>query len=139
MTQSLLRLSFSVVLGAVMALGGLSLVNALQPATAHAQQLDAEDFFGGDGDEFRDNAGLGEADLNQTAAGLIRVALGFLGVIAVVIVMLGGFKWMTASGNDEKVSDAKRLLISGVIGLAIIISAWAITEFVITSLLQASQ
>ena len=139
MTQTLLRLSFSVVLGALVALGGLSLVNAFQPAPANAQQLDTEDFFGGDEDEFRDSAGLGEADLNQTAAGLIRVALGFLGIIAVVIVMLGGFKWMTASGNDEKVSEAKRLLISGVIGLAIIISAWAITEFVITSLLQASQ
>lgn len=131
-------MSVSVLLGAVLATGALAVMNVFAPAPAQAQQLDTEDFFGGN-DDFGSQAGLGEADLQQTAAGLIRVALGFLGIIAVVIVLLGGFKWMTASGNEEKVSEAKRLLISGVIGLAIIISAWAITQFVITSLLEASQ
>ena len=131
MTQTLLRFTLSAALGVLIALGGMSAIKAFSRVTVHAQQLETEDFFGG-------QAGLGEADLKETAAGLIRVALGFLGIIAVIIVLLGGFKWMTAGGNDEKVSEAKRLLISGIIGLAIIISAWAITTFVITSLLDAS-
>jgi hypothetical protein len=45
---------------------------------------------------------------------------------------------MTAGGNDEKVGEAKRLMISGLIGLAIIMSAYAIASFVISSILDAT-
>lgn len=82
---------------------------------------------------------LGSGDVRQTAARIINVALGFLGIIAVVIVLLGGFKYMIAGGNEEKTSEAKKLIVSGIIGLAIILSAWAITSFVITRLVTATQ
>ena len=55
---------------------------------------------------------------------IINVALGFLGIIAVVIVLMGGFKYMISGGNEEKVGEAKKLIVSGIIGLAIILSAW---------------
>ncbi len=82
---------------------------------------------------------LGSGDVRQTAARIINVALGFLGIVAVVIVLLGGFKWMIAGGNDEKTGEAKKLIVSGIIGLAIILSAWAITSFVISRLITATQ
>lgn len=78
------------------------------------------------------------ADLKTTIGRLIKVALGFLGVVAIIIVLIGGFKYMTAGGSDDKVADAKKWIISGIIGLAIILSAYAITSFVITSLLEAT-
>jgi hypothetical protein len=81
---------------------------------------------------------LGSGDVRQTAARIINVALGFLGIIAVVIVLLGGFKYMISGGNEEKTSEAKKLIVSGIIGLAIILSAWAITSFVISRLLTAT-
>lgn len=77
---------------------------------------------------------LGGKDVRSTVADIINVALGLLGTIAVVIVLAGGFQWMTAGGNEEKVGGAKKLIISGVIGLAIIMSAFAITKFVINEL-----
>jgi len=82
---------------------------------------------------------LGSGDIRQTAARIINVALGFLGIIAVVIVLLGGFKYMIAGGNEEKTSEARKLIVSGIIGLAIILSAWAITSFVISRLVSATQ
>ncbi len=82
---------------------------------------------------------LGSGDVRQTAARIINVALSFLGIIAVVIVLLGGFKYMIAGGNEEKTSEAKKLIVSGIIGLAIILSAWAITSFVISRLVTATQ
>lgn len=109
--------------------------STLVPQVVHAQQLETEDFFD---DEFTDSTGLGSADLKSTIGNLIRVFLGFLGIVAVLMVLLGGFKWMTASGSEEKVGDAKKLLIAGVTGLAIILSAYAITTFVIESVLEAS-
>ncbi len=107
--------------------------------SAHAQALGADDLFGGyDGDSFAGEAGLGDADLVDTIAQIIRIALGFLGIIAVVIILLGGFKWMTAGGNDDKVKDAKKLIFSGIIGLVIVLTAYAIASFVIDSIMTAT-
>jgi hypothetical protein len=83
-------------------------------------------------------SGLGSGDLKTMIGGVIKAALGFLGVVAIVIVLIGGFKYMTAGGSDEKVGDAKKWIISGIIGLAIILAAYAITTFVIDSLLTAT-
>lgn len=82
------------------------------------------------------STGLGTGDLTQTVAGIIQIIIGFLGVVAVVIVLIGGFKWMTAAGNEEKVSEAKKLLGAGVIGLVIILAAYAIASFIISSISQ---
>lgn len=87
---------------------------------------------------FTSATGLGQGDLNDTIGAIIRAALGFLGVIAVVIVLFGGFKWMTAGGNEEKVGEAKKLIFAGIIGLAIILSAYAIASFVIGKLVTAT-
>ncbi len=81
---------------------------------------------------------LSSGDVRQTTAKIITAALGFLGIIAVVIVLLGGFKYMISGGNEEKTTEAKNLIVSGIIGLAIILSAWAITTFVISRLLNAT-
>ena len=87
-----------------------------------------------------DATGLGgkDADLRATIGSLINVALGFLGVIAVIIVLIGGFQYMTAGGSEEKAGKARKWIISGIIGLAIILSAYAITTFVINQLLSAT-
>lgn len=82
--------------------------------------------------------GLGKQDIRSTIGQIINVALGFLGVIAVVVVLVGGFKYMVAGGNTEKVKEAQKWIISGIIGLAIILSAYAISRYVISSLLKAT-
>ena len=121
----------------VLSLGAVALMGVHDVS---AQALTADELFGGNdtGGEFASTAGLGEANLVDSIASIIRIALGFLGVIAVVIILLGGFKWMTAGGNDDKVKSAKKLIFSGIIGLVIIISAYAIASFVIDSLLSAT-
>lgn len=82
---------------------------------------------------------LGSGDVRETAGRIINVALGFLGIIAVVIVLVGGFKYMVSGGSEEKTQEARNLIFAGVIGLAIILSAWAITQFVIRQLIGATQ
>lgn len=135
MTQTFTRFIVAAGLSALLALpfAGAAMLSTVP---AHAQQLETEDLLDSD---FGDTAGLGQADLKQTIGQLIRVLLGFLGVIAVVVILLGGFKWMTAGGNDEKVTEAKQLIIAGIIGLAIILSAFAIATFVISSIVSATQ
>ena len=84
------------------------------------------------------NTSLGEAELQPAVMQIINVLLGFLATIAIVIVLLGGFKWMTAGGNEDKVGEAKKILGAGVIGLVIILAAYAITVFVVGQIYTAT-
>jgi cysteine-rich repeat protein len=83
-------------------------------------------------------AGLGNQDLRIIIARLIRGALGVLGIIVLVLFLYGGFLWMTAGGDDEKVARAKKLLVNTVIGLVIIMFSMAITQFILQSLMTAT-
>jgi hypothetical protein len=83
--------------------------------------------------------GLGAADPKVVAVNIIHIVLGFLGLLAVIMILIGGFKWMTAGGNEDSVAEAKKIIIAAVIGLLIILASWAITNFVITQFLGAMQ
>lgn len=85
------------------------------------------------------NNSLSNSDPREVIGRIINVVLSFLGVIAVGIILLGGFKWMTAGGNEDKVSEAKKLLGAGVIGLVIILAAWAVANFVINAIYTATK
>ena len=82
--------------------------------------------------------GLGTEDIRVIIARVIRIGLGLLGIIAVVIVIAGGVIWMTAGGDDKKVLLAKKVMTNGAIGLAIILSSFTITHFVLKSLTDAT-
>jgi len=86
----------------------------------------------------QEEVGYSTRDLRSVVGSIIKTVLGFLGVVAIIIILIGGFKWMTAGGSDEKVGEAKKWLISGIIGIAIILAAYAITTFVIESLVEAT-
>lgn len=79
------------------------------------------------------NAGvnLGTRDLRATISGIINIFLGFLGILATLIILYGGFIWMTSNGSADKIDKAKRTIINGVIGLVIILSSYAIARFIL--------
>jgi hypothetical protein len=81
----------------------------------------------------------GSAPLTVRIAGIVRALLSFIGVIIVVIVIYSGFLWLTAGGKEDQVKKAKDWLINAVIGAAIVLSAYAITDFVIEALLKSSK
>ena len=92
-------------------------------------------------------AGVGEGldeyattrELPQTIGAIIRIVLGFLGIVLLVVIIYGGWLWMTAGGDEEQVKKAKSWIVNGIIGLVIILLAYAITDYVIGELLQAVQ
>lgn len=88
--------------------------------------------------EIGTNIGTGTTDVRITIARIIRTAMSLLGIIAVLIILYGGFKWMTGGGSDEAVGDAKKIITAGIVGLVIILTAYAIASFVISSLVSAT-
>lgn len=75
--------------------------------------------------------GLGSADLKATVINIVNYVLGALGLIAVIVILYGGFLWLVSRGNAQQVEKAKRVLRSAVIGLVIVLLAWAIVQFVV--------
>ncbi len=82
---------------------------------------------------YADNTDLGNADPRDMITNILAVVMTFLGLIATLIILLGGFKWMTAAGNEDKVDEAKKLLAAGIIGLVILLAAYGIANFVINA------
>ncbi len=78
---------------------------------------------------------LGEtnSDPREIIGRFINFALGFLGLIAVGIILIGGFKWMTSGGNEEKTGEAKKLLGAGIIGLIIVLASWGLASWLVTN------
>ena len=54
-----------------------------------------------------------------------------LGIIAVIVIIIGGITYATSAGNAANVTKAKNMLLYAVIGLVIVIAAFAITDFVL--------
>lgn len=75
-------------------------------------------------------AGLSDAPLPEVIGSLIQVALGLLGIVFLVLILYAGFLWMTARGEKDNVEKAQKLMTQAVIGLVIIIAAYAISTFV---------
>ena len=67
---------------------------------------------------------------------VINSVLGLLGVIFLVLIIYAGFLWMTAGGNEDQVGKAKGLLINAIIGVIIIVAAYAISYFVLHALIN---
>ncbi len=82
--------------------------------------------------------GNSQPDIRTTIAKIINIALSFMGIIFIVLIIFAGFKYMTAAGNEEKTSEALKLLRNAVIGLIIILMAWGITRYSFCSLSRAA-
>lgn len=124
---SLLILSFFLV-------PSLAFVNNANATTTDPFGIDYVTGEEGEGDAIV----LGNKDPRTMVTQIINVALTLLGIVAVVIVLLGGFKWMTAGGNEDKVGEAKKILGAGVIGLVIILAAWGIAAFILNVMMEAT-
>jgi amino acid transporter len=71
-----------------------------------------------------------DKSIAQTIGAIVGAGLSFIGVIFLILMIYGGFTWMMARGNQQTVDKAKDLIYSAVIGLIIVLAAYAITAFV---------
>lgn len=69
--------------------------------------------------------------LESIISTVIYAILGLVGIIFLGMVIYGGFTWMTAQGNEEKVKKANGIVMSSLFGLIITLAAYAISTMVI--------
>ena len=105
-------------------------------ALAQVNQSVAGDTFGLQ--PVAQNVGLGTSDIRLIIAQIIRVIFGFLGILALGTILYAGYMIMTSGGSEDKVAQGKKIMINATIGLAIILSALAIVQFIISQLSAAT-
>lgn len=81
------------------------------------------------------NTGIATTPIGVLAGQAIQAVLGLVGLIFFGLMVYGGFTWMTARGNDDKVEKARGIITTAVIGIVIIVSAYAITAFITNRLI----
>lgn len=84
--------------------------------------------------ETKNAAGLGNMSIGQLVSSIIKVVLGFLSIVFLILIVMAGFKWMTAGGNEEQIKKSTATIKAAVIGLVIVLAAYTITYFIFTYL-----
>ena len=86
-------------------------------------------------------AGLGgcsdQACVINIIGQIIGAVLGLVGIVLLVLLLYGGYVYMTAGGSPEDVKKAKAILTNAIIGLVIITLAYTITGYILTALTQS--
>lgn len=82
-------------------------------------------------------AGFSSQDLKTTIANIVRIIIGFLGILVILAIIFGGFKMMTSGGDSDKMGDGRKIVTTGAIGLIIVLAAYAIASFIISSITTA--
>ena len=77
----------------------------------------------------------GASNVNSLIGQIINGILGIVGSLALVMFIYGGFVWMTAAGNNERVTKGKDILIWAALGLVIIFTSYALVKFVLVNVL----
>ena len=80
----------------------------------------------------------GEEQIDIVVGKVIRALLTFLGVIFMALMIYGGFLWMTDRGNEDQVTKAKKLITAAIIGVVIVVSAYAISIYVVGKLTESA-
>jgi hypothetical protein len=74
--------------------------------------------------------------VGNVVAAVINGFLAIVGVIFLIEMVYGGYLWMTAQGNDDQVTKAKELIRQAVMGVIVIVAAYAIVYFVLSYLVE---
>ncbi len=121
-----LKIKFYLLVGLLFTWPSLVKASVLQDALTTAQATN-------------DKARLAEAEDPAFLVGnIIKYALGFVGTIFLVLIIYGGFLWMTAAGNDQQIDKARKILTSSTVGLLIVILAYGLSLFIINVILSAT-
>ena len=107
----------------VLGLGGVAMLSPVYAAQDGAEQ----------GTKYMERAGAKnqETDVMSIVTVGINVVLGLIALAAVIMIIIGGLNYTTSQGDAAKVKKAKDTILYGVIGLVIVLLAFAIVNFVL--------
>ena len=116
-------------------ISAIAILLVFVPQVSLAQGL--KDAFGGAGsplETVKEKAGFEEQNVGVISGRVINVALSLVGLIFLILMVYAGYLWMTARGEEAKIQKAQDIIKGTVIGLILVLSAYAITVLITTGL-----
>ncbi|MEA2064866.1 MAG: hypothetical protein U9O66_01035 [Patescibacteria group bacterium] len=88
---------------------------------------------------YEETSSLGpDVSLKRGIYRILNISLTFVGIIFVILIIYGGFLWMTSQGNDDQVGKARTIIIRSSIGLLIVLASLSIAWFALRSIIDAT-
>lgn len=130
------------VVAAVLTIVGLSGVAMASPAAYADGVLNTNPattyIGGGDASESIVPDGVGNSGLTKTINTAVNVVIGIVGMLAVIMIIMGGISFVTSQGDTAKVTKARNTILYGVVGLIVVLLAFAIVNFVLSSIFKTA-
>ncbi|HSX34598.1 MAG TPA: hypothetical protein VLF62_03055 [Candidatus Saccharimonadales bacterium] len=120
---------YTIAVALIMALGLLSPV-ALQHVSA---QTSTDEVCAGIATASGAGCNGSNASLNKIVSTGVNIFSTVIGIVAVIMIMVGGFKYITAGGDSGQISSAKTTIIYAIVGLIIVALAQSIVRFVLNA------
>jgi hypothetical protein len=76
----------------------------------------------------------GDSTVKGTIASIIKILFFIVGIVAVVMIIIGGFRYITSNGDSSQIASAKNTIIYALVGLVVAVMAQAIVAFVFNKL-----
>jgi len=109
----------------IMAQAGLAAYDPKNPLTSTGLNETASQGYSVAGAEL-----LKDNDLSTIIGKIVGAGLAFLGVIFFVLILYAGLSWILSMGNEEKITESKNMIIAAVLGLIVVLGAYAITMII---------
>lgn len=77
---------------------------------------------------------LGEQDPATIVFTIVNTALIFLGTITLILVIVAGFLWLTAAGEEEKIKKAKDIMKGATLGLVVVLGSYGLAQYLFTAI-----
>ena len=95
---------------------------------------DACDYCDGDNCDLICNKDHKEADAENMVGKILQTVFGIVGVVAVIVMIVGGIMYTTSQGDSTKLANAKNTILYAAIGLIISLLSFAIVSFIIQAM-----
>lgn len=94
---------------------------------------DAPTFLG----EVAAPTGIPTTDVSSVTGNFINGILGTVGILFFLLMVYGGYLWLTSRGAEEQVTKAKNIIMTAVIGMVVVVAAYAVTTFITGSAVRS--
>lgn len=102
------------------------------PLLASAQAFNTQDPLQGSSGFFTRMMGCGSTDrLTCFLRAILQFILAISFIVAVIFLVIGGFRYITSQGNEDSIESAKNTIKNAIIGVVVIAAAWFILTFIL--------
>lgn len=111
---------------------------ALLPVVSLAYNLGFDQKVGSVDTPLKTYTKLGTKDPAYIIFTIVNTSLIFLGMITIILILVAGFMWIFAGGEEDKIKKAKDILKGAVMGLVITLGSYGLAQYIFTAIRYAT-